>query len=373
MSMLVLADDITGAAEMAGLAHSMGCSVAFTTAIEQIPLDAEVTVVATDTRSMGREEAVAVTRRLVNSLRALPPMPLFKKCDSALRGHLIAEAEELFALGFRRALILAANPSKGRCVENGIYRINGTPITETVFRTDPEFPATTSEVVALLGGGVHYLRADEPLPDAGICIGESRSEEEVAAQVARIDEQTLLVGAADAFRALLWQQGFRPAAHPAFEGLGAHRTLIALGSTVRHNLSEEPFFQRNRVACCPMPDAVFDGASPEGWIAECRAAMTDAESLLLRIPQEVKVDGSKALHLRGAMAETVATLIHTLHPEEVVIEGGASAFAILAVLGWADFTVRNEIAPGVVRLQHAATGTCLTFKPGSYPWGAMFA
>lgn len=373
MPILVLADDITGAAEMAGLAHSMGCSVAFTTAIEQIPLDAEVTVVATDTRSMGREEAVAFTRSLVEQLRALPPMPIFKKCDSALRGHLIAEAEELFALGCRRALILAANPSKGRCVEGGIYRIGGVPIAETVFRTDPEFPATTSEVVALLGEGVHYLRADEPLPDVGICIGESRSEKEVATQVARIDAQTLLIGAADAFRALLWQRGFRPVAHPAFEGLGAHRTLIALGSTVRHDLSQEPFFRRNRVACCPMPDEVFGGASPEGWIAECRAAMNGAESLLLRIPQAVKVDGSKALHLRGAMAETVASLIHTLHPEEVVIEGGASAFAILAVLGWADFTVVNEIAPGVVRLRHTATDTCLTFKPGSYPWGAMFA
>ena len=373
MPILVLADDITGAAEMAGLAHSMGCSVAFTTAIEQIPLDTEVTVVATDTRSMGHKEAVAVTRRLVEQLRQLPPMPLFKKCDSALRGHLIAEAEELFALGCQRALILAANPSKGRCVEEGIYRIDGTPIAETLFRTDPEFPATTSEVVALLGGGVRYLRTNEPLPEAGICIGESRSEEEVTAQVARIDEQTLLIGAADAFRALLLQHGFQPAKHPAFDGLGVRRTLIALGSTVRHDLSGAPFFQRNRVACCPMPDAVFDGASPEGWIAECCAAMTDAESLLLRIPQAVKVDGGKALHLRGAMAETVAMLIEELHPEEVVIEGGASAFAILAVLGWSDFTVRNEIAPGVVRLHYAATNTCLTFKPGSYPWGAMFA
>jgi hypothetical protein len=182
-----------------------------------------------------------------------------------------------------------------------------------------------------------------------------------------------LIGAADAFRALLWQRGFRPAKQPAFAGLECRRTLIALGSTVRHDLSQEPFFRRNRVACCPMPDAVFDGASPEEWMAACREAMSNAESLLLRIPQEVRVDGAKALHLRGAMAETVASLIESLQPEEVVIEGGASAFAILAVLRWADFTVENEIAPGVVRLRHTATDTCLTFKPGSYPWGAMFA
>ncbi len=373
MPILVLADDITGAAEMAGLARSMGCRVGFTTSVEQLPTDADVTVIATDTRSMARAAAVQLTRELVAQLRGRQPFTLFKKCDSALRGHLVAEAEELFALGYRRALILAANPSKGRCVEGGIYRINGVPIAETVFGHDPEFPARSSEVAQLLGGGVHCIATDKALPEQGFVVGESRSEEEVAAQIARIDAETLVVGAADAFRALLVRAGFRATPQPAFEGLGTRQTLIVLGSTVRHDLSREPFFQRNRVVRCPMPDAVFDGGSPAAWTAHCLSMIPTAQSLLLHIPQEVRVDGDKAQHLRRAMAETVASLIEQQHPEEVVIEGGATAFAVLTVLGWRDFAVSNEIAPGVVRLHHAASNTHLTFKPGSYAWGSLFA
>ena len=59
-------------------------------------------------------------------------------------------------------------------------------------------------------------------------------------------------------------------------------------------------------------------------------------------------------------------------PEEVVIEGGATAYALLEELGWVDFEVLCETAPGVVRLQHMPSGTVLTLKPGSYPWGPLF-
>lgn len=374
MPILVIADDITGAAEMAGLAHSMGCRVAFTTSVEGLDVgaDADVVVLATDTRSMSRAAALQVTRSIVDKLHTCGSMPLFKKCDSALRGHLVAELEVLMTLGYERALILAANPSKGRCVEERIYRINDVPIAETVFRTDPEFPATTSDVVALLGGDVHYVTtADKSLP-AGISIGESRTTTDVAQHVARHRGEALLVGAADAFRALLIEEGFTDVAESSFEGLENRSTLIVLGSTVRHDLSAEPFFQRNRVALAPMPDAVFEGAAPDGWIATSIAQYRASDSLLLRIPQQVEVDGAKALHLRRAMAVTVAAVIEAMHPEEIVIEGGATAYAILDELGWSEFEVKNEIAPGVVRLLQVEHDTALTFKPGSYPWGAMF-
>ncbi len=372
--MLVLADDITGAAEMAGLAHTMGCRVAFTTSVEEVGrVSADVTVLATDTRSMGREEAVQSTRAVVAHLRMRPTMQLFKKCDSVLRGHLVAETEEVMALGYRRALVLAANPSKGRCIAEGLYCIDGVPLAETPFRHDPEFPAATSCVTKLLGADVRYITACEPLAARGIFVGESRTEEEVVQQVGRCGADTLLVGAADAFRAVLHARGFAAIAHAAFEGLGRRRTLIALGSTMRHNITAEPFFVRNRVAESLMPDAVFAGGDAAVWLAQSLAAWQGAESLLMRIPQSVEVDGTKALHLRRAMATTVAGVVAAMQPEELVIEGGASAYAILAALGWSAFKVANEIAPGVVRLYHRASGCYVTFKPGSYPWGAMYA
>ena len=61
MRILVIADDITGAAEMAGIAHRMGCKVRFSTVPTPFVGEEEVMVWATDTRSVAREEAVAIT------------------------------------------------------------------------------------------------------------------------------------------------------------------------------------------------------------------------------------------------------------------------------------------------------------------------
>lgn len=374
---VVIADDITGAAELAGLALSYGCSVHFTTDPTTLTATAEVTVLATDTRSMVADEAIRATGTIVEQLRTMEGIRLFKKCDSALRGHIIPELCSLMRVGYQQALILAANPSKGRRIERGIYTIDGTPIAETLFASDPEFPARTSEVTQLTKAAATTTEAVFRTLNEGveqITIGESRSEEEIAAWVEQMDDKTLLVGAADAFRALLEKEGFRPTPpQQPFAGLEGRQTLVVCGSTVRHNLLDEPLFQRHRVASCPMPDAVFAGESPEAWIEQGKELIAAERYLLLRIPQQVAIDRSKALHLRNAMATTVAALVRHQRPDELIIEGGASAFAILAALGWNHFTVENQIAAGVVRLRHTDSGVYLTFKPGSYSWGGMFA
>ena len=373
MKLLVIADDITGAAEMAGLALEYGCRVRFTTSSDHLDDDADVVVLATDTRSMPQEEAVAATAALVGPVQRLlqAGVRIFKKTDSALRGHIVAELQALMQAGFDRTLLLPANPSKGRCITDGHYRIDGVPIDRTLFRTDPEFPAVTDDVVTLLGGDVHYLTPTTAQIETGISIGESSAYE---AFVARFDAPSLLwAGAADAFGVLLRSLGYVRQPLPPFAGLSEQPTLIVFGSTARHDLSAEPFFRRRRVAEVPMPDAVFDGGPSAVWTEACRAAATNSDALLLRIPQQVQVDRAKARHLRTAMAETIAAWVRTNPPAELVIEGGATAYAILNELNWSEFTVTNQIAPGVVRLYCPAAGVHLIFKPGSYPWGTTFA
>ena len=104
------------------------------------------------------------------------PCVLFKKTDSALRGHVVAELTALMeATGYRRAVYLPANPSKGRIIKDGAYYINGNPIHETDFSFDPEFPAKTS-----------VLR--ERFPDAegkGIIMPDAESEEDVRKVIAK--------------------------------------------------------------------------------------------------------------------------------------------------------------------------------------------
>ena len=372
---IVIADDITGAAEIAGVAWRMGCRVTFTTSPEGIDADgADVAVLATDTRSMSRDEAVAVTERIVGQLHRDPATLIFKKTDSVLRGHVAAELQVLMRLGYERALLLPANPSKGRCIGDGRYTVDGVPLCDTVFGHDPEFPARTAEVTAIVGGGAQSVNpATEHLP-AGISVGDSSSEDDIATYVRRFgDGQTLFAGAADTFRALLSAAGFSQREAEPFAGLGSSRTLLVFGSTVRHDIMQQPFFVRNRVAVSNMPDEVFAGADPQLWCERIADGCRDADSVVLRIPQRAEVDAARARWLRSAMAVATACAVGEYAPQELVIEGGATAFAVLAGLGWSDFEVDCEVAPGVVRLRHLQSGTRVTFKPGSYPWGGMFS
>ena len=372
---IVIADDITGAAEIAGVAWGMGCRVTFTTSPENIDIgSADVAVLATDTRSMSREEAVTTTEHIIVALHRTPTVRIFKKTDSVLRGHVAAELRVLMRLGYERALLLPANPSKGRCIAGGRYTVDGVPLCDTVFGRDPEFPARTDDTAAIVGDGAQSVTpAAESLP-TGISVGDSSSGEDIAAYVRRFgDGETLFAGAADTFRALLTAEGYSLREVQPFAGLGCARTLLVFGSTVRHDIMQQPFFVRNRVAVSNMPDEVFAGADPQRWCEAMRCECKEAGSVVLRIPQRAEVDAARARWLRSAMAKVTACAVEEYAPQEIVIEGGATAFAVLAELGWDDFAVDREIAAGVVRLRHTKSGTFVTFKPGSYPWGGMFS
>ena len=95
--MIVIADDITGAAEIAGIAFSHGADVRLVCSSSvsccNVATDG-TTVIATDTRSMSEAEAIAETHRIASAL-SHQPSAIFKKTDSALRGHVVAELQAL--------------------------------------------------------------------------------------------------------------------------------------------------------------------------------------------------------------------------------------------------------------------------------------
>ena len=68
------------------------------------------------------------------------------------------------------------------------------------------------------------------------------------------------------------------------------------------------------------------------------------------------------------MAEKARQLVAEHRPDHLIIEGGATAWATLQALGWTDFAITAQLAPGVVQMS-ATNGTLVTLKPGSYPWG----
>ena len=357
--MIVIADDITGAAEIAGIAFSKGHQVSlvcgYSVCCDNVA--AQTTVIATDTRSMTETEAVAETQRITTHLSPLTTH-LFKKTDSALRGHVVAELSTLMqATGYERAVYLPANPSKGRIIKDGVYYINNVPIHETDFSFDPEFPAKTSVL-------------KERFPDAeakGIIMPDACTEEDIRQVIATYDDgKTIFAGAADLFSTLLnANHGDRlsdSSLRFSYHGACPHNTLILCGSTQSKALDIG-------IATAPMPREIYDGSSDLGlWNAE---AYAKSGCIILTIPHTHRTGKEIAVHLRTMMAEMAKRLVNEHCPDHLIIEGGATAWATLKALGWTQFRIERQITPGVVQMS-ATNGTLVTLKPGSYPWGNLF-
>lgn len=338
--MFVIADDLTGAAEIAGIANNNS--------------DNDVTVIATDTRSLTANDAKAETLRIIEKHSLTNNDRIFKKTDSALRGHIVLELEILMhTTGFKKCLLLPQNPSKGRTIKDGEYYINNTPLHETDFRFDPEFPAITSDVRRILKG-CHYLTLNGELQE-GINIAEAASAEDIRKQIGKIDKHTLCAGAAD-----LFTEAFSLGQQPIFLQIENKfsKLLIVQGSTQSKDLSATTFFKSHNVQLCPMPDDVFDGNDRTDWIK--------SGNICLTIPQK----RNNPVWCKTIMARTVKAALEESQRNGdsilLIIEGGATAFAVLNELGWAEFEVAGQLAPGVVAFNHHNNRIIL--KPGSYPW-----
>jgi uncharacterized protein YgbK (DUF1537 family) len=368
--MIVIADDITGAAEIAGIAFSKGQEVRLVCGGEESSCGTAIngtTVIATDTRSMSEAEAVAETRHIIRplSLEGDGGRLLFKKTDSALRGHVVAELTALMeSTSYQRAIYLPANPTKGRVIKNGVYYIDNVPIHETAFSYDPEFPAKTSVL-------------KERFPDAeasGIIMPDAESMDDIRNIIAQYnDGHTLFAGAADLFSALLTNQGNKP--HDSTSKSRASSlsdTLILCGSTQSKALDLG-------IPIAPMPREIYDGYDDISlWNTN---AYEELHSLILTMPYTHRTGKEAAVHLRTMMARKAKELIAEHCPSHLIIEGGATAWATLQALGWTQFKIERQIAPGVVQMSATIarhTSTCgskkrvmVTLKPGSYPWGLM--
>ena len=369
--MIVIADDITGAAEMAGIAHQHGLTVRLSIAgslcCDYIAAErTDMLVIATDTRSMTEDEAVNETRRITSQLSTLNSQ-LFKKTDSALRGHVVAELSALMqTTGYQRAVYLPANPSKGRIIRNGCYLIDGKPIHETAFSYDPEFPAKTSVL-------------KERFPDAEahhILMPDAETVTDIQHIVAANDDgHTLFAGAADLFETYLGVRGKRLEVRDMSESknypltshlspLTSKSTLFLCGST-----QSKPLDLGFPVT--PMPLAIYDGSEDIApWLKEAEKLYEQQGSLMITIPHHHRTGKEVAIHLRETTARLIHHLVEKRLPQQLIIEGGASAFATLQHLGWNELEVVCQIAPGVIKTK-APNGTFVIMKPGSYPWGHL--
>jgi len=172
---VVIADDFTGAAELAGISLRFGLTVELCVGEVQYK-NADVLVVSTDSRSLTKQAALQKTEDVIKDVLQLHPSFIYKKIDSVLRGYVIDEIKlHMQWMDKQKAIIMPANPTLDRIINKGEYFVNGIKINETGFAKDPEFPVNSSLIQEILNNEVEVVDLKKTLPDEGIVVGEADS------------------------------------------------------------------------------------------------------------------------------------------------------------------------------------------------------
>ena len=356
-AVVVIADDLSGAAELAGVAFQRGLTAEVQRTFEARS-DAQVVTVDTDSRGLAAAEAAARVRAIVQQARKAQLAWLYKKVDSILRGNVRAEIEAaLDAAGLKRAILVPANPSRGRTIFQGRYFVEGQPLDQTPMAADPDHPRRTSDVTALLGSSgahpIYNLAPGAVFPTSGIVIPDVQSPADLQVLAGKAGDETLLAGAADFFEALLRIRGnlSNPCSNAALSILQAPALLVC-GSRVA--------WPERHAACIAanIPVGMADGSGSK---------LREFGSMLLGVGDR-PVNANADLK---AIASLASRLIMELDVRTVLVEGGATAAALADEIFWTRFKVVASAPAGVGVLQPESPAAPLVLiKPGSYPWPA---
>jgi uncharacterized protein YgbK (DUF1537 family) len=305
LSILGLADDLTGALEIGALFHAP------VSLVPRILPGLDRQVIDTETRHLTPGEAAERAFTLVNRARA---SMIYKKTDSTLRGNIRAEFEALLrAFPASRITFVPAYPAMGRTVRNGLLYVNGVPIAETEFAEDPLNPVTSSEVPGCPGVTVLDAETDPEIEAAARTLLEK-------------DPPILAAGPGALARAIAVLKGLSGKVQAAYT---IRRALIVNGSVNEASARQVRYAEEQR-------------ALPPGW-----KVFTDFQS------------GAAGMERAFELGRHVEKAIRDMDVDALIIFGGDTAFGIMTALGIETMDSPRELLPGVPISHVKASGRTL--------------
>ena len=344
--LIALADDFSGAAEIAGVAHAAGLQVILTRNDSlTFPEGTQVLVIDTDTRRKTGTEAAKVHQNLAKQLLGKASR-FYKKTDSVLRGNILDELQSLLKeLPYDQVLFCPANPARKRHIQDGKYTIAGTPLHKTEFGQDPNFPASTNDVNEVL-----QSRCSKPTiqfwqaPDV-------TTNQDLTNASQQISSQTLPAGASPFFNVFLKASGLHNPTPTTSPNLDTQTTLLVSGSFSEVSRQTAAYFRKNNWSVTEIHPGQPTPPLPHAPIS------------LLKITNQPQPNPQ---HLLQKLASTISQ--HQL-PNHLLIEGGDTAATLLQKFNWHTFSILHQWEPGITTIKPQKTKSpILTIKPGSYPW-----
>lgn len=404
-----IADDFTGATDLAGLLARSGAPVSLrigvpeTAAADPAPFE----VIALKIRTAPPERAVAEARRALQWLQAAGAGHVFwKYCstfDSTPRGNIGPVAEALMHdLGARQTIYCPAFPENGRAIFMGNLFVGREPLAESPMRNHPLTPMTDSNLMRLLqpqvrgkvglvdrltvARGADAIRqALGQLADQAIAhvVVDAVADDDLRIIAEACHQMPLLTGgsalamplpalyAADLPRAAAaaW-----PAPGPGAVILSGSCSAMTRAQVAAYLGAGRPGFRLDPVALASAgPGKALD------WLA---AQDLDAAPLLYASaePEAVRAAQDRlGTERAGAVVEdalaALAVAARDRGAHRFVVAGGETSGAVTSALGVTRLGIGAEIAPGVPWCSARSGGAdiALALKSGNFGTESFFA
>ena len=386
--LVISADDVTGAADTSACFAQAGLGTVIHLSDTTVP-NADVLAVSTESRDLDKTAAAAAVRsalgRIVSGQRDATPRWIYKKMDSALRGH---PRDELLAamdaIGATRALVAPAFPAEGRTTIGGRQCIDGVPLELSQIRD----PGTTSDLVALFetdhGPPVRLLDLAtlRGKPDAlrrllhdtrGIIVADAETDDDLMKLASAADggRLHLFCGTAGLARQLARLLPLTQNAHPHLKAVRrSGPILIVAGSRHEATARQIQVLRASGVPIIRLEQSLIDDPEMEidGTVAQVATLLTAGRSLVLTTLGLAPCAGGAHV-VAARLAQIVAEAEVNCQVGGLVLTGGDVAAAVSAALGATDLWLRGEISSGIPwgRLEGGSLdGSPVATKSGSF-------
>jgi len=409
MAKLVLgciADDFTGATDLANNLVRAGMRVVQTIGVPAGPLDADVdaVVVALKSRTIAPAEAIAQSLDALRWLQAQGAQQIyFKYCstfDSTAQGNIGPVTEALMdALGCDFTIATPAFPDNKRTVFKGYLFAGDVLLNESGMQNHPLTPMTDPNLVRVLQA--QCTRKVGLIDHAVVARGAAAIEERIAqlkaegVTIAIVDavsnDDLLRMGPALAKLPLLTAGsgvaiglpanfGLAPSSQASALPKAGGKTAVVSGScSLATNRQVLDFIQRGGAAMAIDPLRIAAGVDVTAEVLAWAAPLIDKGPLLVYSTAEAgavkSVQGRLGVEEAGAMVErTIAAIARGLVERgvhQLVVAGGETSGACVQALGIAQMQIGPQIDPGVpwchARCDAAPeAGLHITLKSGNF-------
>lgn len=361
MSISILADDLTGAADSAARCHNAGLSASVL--LKPQRSNSTVTALSSDSRWLSPNQAAQSVRDTLANYPAPSNTLWYKKIDSTLRGNLGSELDAMCSeLGHQHAIISPAFPAQQRGLEQARLR---SPTSQT-----------DTDLLALLRAQSHARLAHIALThvregtdvlaclltqhshQAEFLVVDALSENDLESLVLAAKQalpQALLCGSAGLIGALARSLTAEPQGKPTQAILGP--ALIVVGSAsamAQQQIAYLGQIQRIQVE----PGARYQ-------------TKTNASDLLLHLPPAAttaQLDGPHARALAKQLAQAAYQQFCAQRPALLVLVGGDTTAAVLEALQVEHLEIVRELLPGMplCRANSPHGMLALVLKAGSH-------